>query len=213
MGLNGPGPKKKSPLLALVGSARFRLAPAAVSSLALPCRRLPLSLVPRAPRTLAAVRSPFPLSAVLIYTPGEGTVTSTGGGPPTRSRARRRWIIPSRIRSQFVLGLCLAWLGAALACSSGASVNRRVGGWVLSSSSDPLFSISMGGSESVALCEEAAARPPLASSSPSECSRYGRMPSLTSPCSDLFGFWVLSSRNLCLDYDRFPSCSTSAFSS
>ncbi|KAG2558580.1 hypothetical protein PVAP13_8NG276400 [Panicum virgatum] len=79
MGLNGPGPKRTFCLL------QRRTFQTSSSGGFITCRRR-LSLSPSsclAHSQLSA--SPF-RSRLCGYTPGEGTVTGTGGGPPTRSR-------------------------------------------------------------------------------------------------------------------------------
>ena len=104
----------------------------------------------------------------------------------------------------------MACLVARCPCHSGASVNRRVGDWVVllrrSSLLNSRWGVGIGrvmrGGSSTALGVLLSLRMLTVRTGAFRSSPMFR-----------FGFWVLSSRNLYLGYDRFPTCSTSAFSS
>ena len=105
MGLNGPGLAPKEPL-ACIGRqrTRFRLALNGGFIDHLPSSIVSLSFL--VPRALAAVCLPGPFRSRLCgYTPGEGTVTGTGGGPPTRSRGGDGLFLAASGLQEPVLGL------------------------------------------------------------------------------------------------------------
>ena len=102
---------QKSHLLALVGSVHVSdLLSTAVSSIT--CRlRSSLSLVPRASRTRSCLLArPFPLSAVWIHS--RRRHRHEHRQRDTHPISRRRWIIPSSIRTSGASSWPALWLGA-----------------------------------------------------------------------------------------------------